>query len=383
MGKVKILHVVKDDKFFDSVFNLFELQDGLENKAVLEVKNIDTYKFAYIKNIDKVQLVKSLKEIFKEDTYNVLFFHSLPVNMYKYFKFIPQDKIIIWWAWGYDIYHSVKGMKPIIPVQLYKPKTNSFLKQEDKKIINIIKRIIKLSIISHYYKKQRKNVLKRVDYFQPVLSFEYQLMCNIKGFRAKEFYYPLHFSYRDIEVQDKLVNGNIFIGHSLSPNNNHLDVWYDIKQYIPKNRKVVIPISYGNNKRLASELLNQIQSKELNILFLREFLPINEYNELLNEASYAVYGVMRQEAIGNIYHCLRNRIKVFLYKGSLVYKFLVENGYVVFSIEDMDENSFSIPLSIDEHEQNIQAYNKEIEYKRNVSQKAFDEIIFRVENLNI
>lgn len=383
MGKIRILHIAKDDKFFDEVFHSFELQDRLENKAVLEVKNVENYKFTYIKKLDRVQVVKTLKEILKTGCYDVLFFHSLPVDKYKYFKFIPKEKIVIWWAWGYDIYHSVNGMKPIIPIQLHKPKTRSFLMQEDRKIITIIKRLIKLSIISRYYEKQRRNVIKRVDYFQPVLPLEYKLMCNIKNFRAKEFYYPSCFSYKEVEVQDKLVNGNIFIGHSLSPNNNNLDVWYDIKQYIPKNRKVVIPISYGNNKRLASELLNQIQSKELNILFLREFLPINEYNELLNEASYAVYGVMRQEAMGNIYHCLRNRIKVFLYKGSLVYKFLVENGYVVFSIEDMDENSFNIPLSINEHEQNIKAYKKQSEYIRNVSQNAFEEIIFRVENLNI
>lgn len=383
--KIKILHIIKDDKFFDSVIKLFESDSRLDNKSILPVQEKENYIFRRIRNTDIVELVNisSLKNVFKNKEYDVIFFHSLPIQLYKYIPLINEDIIVIWWAWGYDIYNSAKGMSPIIPMQLYKPKTKLFLMSINKGVITFVKKIISECIISYYYNKLRDKVLERIDYFQPVLPLEYELMCNVKGFKAKEFYYPSSFSYRNIEIPEKIVDGNIFLGHSLSPNNNHLDVWCDIKRYIPNNRNVIIPISYGSNKQLASELLNKIQSKKCNIVFLKDFLTINEYIQLLNEASYAVYGIIRQEAMGNIYHCLRSRIKVFLYKDSLVYRFLKNNGYVVYAIEDINENSFNEPLSLNEHEQNIQAYKKQSEYINLTSQKALDEIIYLVKKSKI
>ena len=55
---------------------------------------------------------------------------------------------------------------------------------------------------------------------------------------------------------------------------------------------------------------------------------------MFSSITHAVFGVMRQQSMGNIFICLASGIKVFLYKDSIVYRYLINEGYVVFTIDD-------------------------------------------------
>ena len=68
-------------------------------------------------------------------------------------------------------------------------------------------------------------------------------------------------------------------------------------------------------------------------------------------------------------------MKVFLYRDSMVYRFLKENGYVVFAIEDIDENSFTHALTQDQIHKNSIAFEKEKQYIDNIRENAFEMII--------
>ena len=373
MDKLRFLHIVKDDKFFDSVFSYFEQVESLENEAVLLVKNADEYRFKLIKKTEKVQLVdkRGLKMIMQEGLYDVVFFHSLPFYLYKFMPFIPENKKIIWWCWGYDIYDSVKGMAPIVDVPLYKPLTQNLVKKRK----NLIKSIIKKLFLAPYYSVLRHQVIPCIDYFQPVIPLEYQLMLSVKGFRAKEFYYPNCFSNYSNQIDcTKQIDGGILIGNSPTLSNNHLDVWLSAKKFIPADRKIIIPLNYPGCDDIANEISQKIHSEKHELVFLRHFLPREEYFKMIENCSYAIFGVMRQQAMGNINYCLNHGLKVFLYRDSLVYRFLKENGYVVFAIEDIDKNSFLQPLSKTEIAKNALAFIKEKEYIDGIQDNVFREL---------
>lgn len=77
---------------------------------------------------------------------------------------------------------------------------------------------------------------------------------------------------------------------------------------------------------------------------------------MIKSCSYAVFGSLRQHAIGNINLCLRYGIKVFLYKDGITYKQLTKDGYHVFTIDfHLNEHELSKPLLKEQiiHNQNI------------------------------
>ena len=381
--KIKVLHIIKDDKFYDCVINAFESDERFENRSVLFV-NSSEYEFFLIKQTEKVELLwtkKMLKECLQSSDYDVIFFHSLSVEKYWYFHFIPNNKIVIWWGWGFDLYSSEYGMNPLIPIDLYKPETKQLMdsiKQSGLK--RKLKGCIRDIFWRPYYESLRRKVIARIDYFQPVIPFEYQLMKEVDGFQAKEFYYPRCFtSYYAETGCIKNENGGILIGNSATYTNNHLDVWTDIRKYVPSYRNIIIPVNYGV-QRYADHLSKEIKSKSHHIHIIREFMPRDEYFKLIDGCSYAVFGVLRQQAMGNIYHCLYQGVKVFLYRDSLVYRFLKEWGYVVFAIEDIDEFSFSTPLSLNELEKNAKAFEHQRNYVANVRENANNEILNRITN---
>lgn len=376
MTKYRILHITKDDKFFDGVYNAFETDERLENKAVLEVNQVEGYQFRRIKNGERIRLVDrtGMKAVLKLGEYDAVFFYSLSMPQYDYFRWIPKDKKVIWWCWGYELYENSDGTTPLIRIPLYQPLTEA-LRQVLNSDAHGWKHFIKVHLLRHIRDHKRAGIIRRIDYFQPVIPLEYQLMHKVKGFRAKEFYYPLCFTNKDVDFAIKhLTDGSVLMGNSASETNNHLDAWDKIKDYIPTNRKIVFPLNYGHMD-YADAICNRIISNNHELLFLRDFLPCDDYWQLIDSCSYAVFGVMRQQAMGNILHCLTKGIKVFLYRDSLVYRFLKEWGYAVYAIEDIDEQSFKTTLTEAELLQNAKAFAKEAEYIMSVREMAFREII--------
>ena len=140
-----------------------------------------------------------------------------------------------------------------------------------------------------------------------------------------------------------------------------------------------MPLSYGNDEYKKWLLDNIDESDTIPIL---DFMPSEDYYKILDSCSYAVFGTIRQQALGNINYAISKGIKVFLYKDSVVYKNNIELGFVVYAIEDMDKASLSTPLSLEEIEQNIKALERERNRRMRIYQSCVKEIEDRIRRNN-
>lgn len=370
--KVRFLHICRDDKFLRGVITRFpSMSDMISSEFIILKGSSKPLKYIDENDLTVFTNRKSFRSKLKEGGYDVVYFHSLPPNNYWMINSIPKDKIIIWWSWGYDIYNGgIWGWKSFINIDLIKPETKKIQNQSR----SLVRKVLLFFIMLYYEiygRLTRPKVLNRIDYFRPVLPVEYDMMKMIREFKAKE-YYPLLFgpSYH-VKLDEKESEGWVIIGNSASAFNNHADVWKIINKYLPKNRSVIVPLSYGT-LRYAKKVKEVITGN--NVRFLDAFLPKDEYFNIMNHCSYAVYGSIRQHAMGNIHHALSEGIKVFLFKNSIVYRSLKDMGFAVYAIEDIDYNSFLVPLSKAELAQNEMAYDKWREHVSYVKTKAMREI---------
>lgn len=376
MKKIRVLHIVKDDKFIDGPLSHFEDDGRFENFVVMIVDSPD-YKCKFIKNQEKIKFLynkRLVKEELQKDDYDAIFFYSL--TDYRIFNYIPQKKIVIWWAWGYDIY----GYDRFLDISLYKPLTKQYIANKESiygRIINFFKSNKIYLLLRDGY---REKALKRIDYFQPVIHSEYLLMQKIIGFRAQEFYYP---NSRNFALQlnvKKNANGSIMIGNSATATNNHLDIWERINNFIPIESEVFIPINYGD-MNYAMDIEDVISKSNQNVKFLKSFIPSVDYFRMLDSCSYAIYGVLRQQAMGNIFRCLSKGVKVFFYKESLPYKYFKDLGCDVFAIEEITEDSFRIPLTAEQVLKNQRCLNQECKMVKEISENAILEIQKRLKKV--
>ncbi len=359
---ITILHIFVDDKFPKGVYGRYQKEGSTNNLcAILQNGNVE---FKYVGDIEGLNVLSGKRQIrsfLKETHYDVVFFHSLPVESWSYVQYIPKDKIIIWWAWGYDLYDLPYGLKPFIKVELYKPLTRKVL---DSYYMHRL-RLLFNSYKYLYYANKRKKILKRIDYFQPITSIEYKLMFQNNCFRAKEYYHASSFQSSDRELKVRNDNGDVLFCNSAQPTNNHLDVADTINRIDLGNRDVFIPVSYGSD-RYKDVLKSKLMIKGANLVFLESFLAKDEYYNMISKCSYFVSGVMRQQSMGNISYCLLNGIKVFLYKDSLPYQYLKEGGYYVYAIEEINENSFNTALTLNEAKLNRELMEKEAERRKQI-----------------
>lgn len=373
--KIKVVHIIRDQKFSEGTVKHFEDDGRFENECILVTKS-PNYFFKYIKEPNKVKLLYSkqmVKEYLRSD-YDVIFFHSL--LDYHLFNYIPDDKVVIWWIWGDDLY----GRDRFIDIALYKPLTHKYLNTQCHTLVAIIRELLKsVPFLLDLKHGSRKRAIKRIDYVQPIVHYEFELLSRINGFHAKEFYYPgSRGTYFNYDVEHKQHNGKIIIGNSASLTNNHLDVCNSIEPYIPSSSEVIIPISYGDMNY--AQVIESSIKLNGNVKFLKDYMPIDAYNSLLVSCSYAVYGVIRQQAQGNIYRCLASGVKVFLYKDSILFHYLTELGCVIYAIEDINELSFREPLSVEDAKKNQLALSKEYDMVEKVREQSIAELQYRLLN---
>lgn len=379
MEKIRFLHVVKDDKFNTHIKISFNANESISSEYIYYCWR---KQLRYLDKEEDVSLYYESKDFIRrlqKDDYDVLYLHSLHFSIMRFLKYVPSDKIVIWWAWGSDIYDGqLLGLRSYVHIETLKPIT--------KRVVNggVSKRRLKyfltkmlFSVPFAYYRRQ---ALKRIDYFQPVIDIDYDLMKQFTTLRAQE-YYPVNWSnfYTGTEnCEEKDPKGNVLLGNSASPSNNHLDAWEGVKEFIPEDKLVILPLSYGAMD-YARKVKATMKDDRHSFRFLDSFLPFEEYSALIQHCSYAVYGSIRQHAMGNIYNALRSGLKVFLFKDSYIYQYLVQRGFVVFAIDDVNAESFYKPLSREEHMKNLDAMKCEILEYREKAKSAMDSIIKRVE----
>ena len=74
---------------------------------------------------------------------------------------------------------------------------------------------------------------------------------------------------------------------------------------------------------------------------------------------FAIFGNIRQEAIGNITKSLSRGVKVFLWKDSIAYKQFVKDGFYIYTIDnDLNEEALKVPLSYEAALHNMSLINK-------------------------
>lgn len=376
MRKKCFLHLGYDNKFYSGSIKSYNNIDGITNRFFVykekpkgPLKYLKGYE-SLITCCEKTQLINEIRM----GDYDVFIIHSLSFHCWDIFKGIPKDKIVVWQSYGFDIYSPGPfGIDyKLIQIDSLLPITKKVFK-ESRTLLLSIKYYFAYIILNFRWRRLGRKIVERVNYFQPVFHLEYELLSKLPYFKAKE-YYPPQFNPRwgdfsEEPKQDRM--GAIQLCNSAGEYGNHLDVWEIVKKFISTQQEVIIPLSYGD-KGYASYVRTIVKDDHDKTTILEDFIPREDYFEMMNRSTYFVHGALRQHAMANVYNAIAAGRKVFLFKSSLIYRHLTDIGCLVFPIEEINSKSFQTPLTVEEHNRNIDALKNMI--KQRQDNRSFQEL---------
>lgn len=344
-------HLVNDEKFIKYAFESFSKLDKVDNKYICVT---DKDKFHHIDfNCDIItnQDLKTSQFVDVLNKSDLIIIHFLDT---KYYDLLSNKKLltkVLWIGWGGDYYWMIDTLKGF---NIYKPHT--------KKLYNATKRFRFLnntfSLLKKISRFNRIKIINRIDYFAPVLIDDYELIIkNNNGFKPKYF----SWNYGNLEdnyikgLEDFQVSGSdIMIGNSATMTNNHLDILLSLKGIAFENRKIIIPLNYGdlNYGKLISDKANDLFGD--NVEIINDYLPYDKYLDLVKNCNNVFMGHIRQQALGNIITLLYFGSKIFFFKESVTYKFLINSNIKVYLIEDFVKNPSDFGFNFSPEELNNQ-----------------------------
>ncbi len=368
-----ILHIAPDEKFINSIHWQFEKIFPEENKYFVFLTG-KTEELKYVKVKKNVNIIrdddKSLQLVLAElKNCKLAVLHGL-----KYF----QSRIVLnlnfkikllWCFWGGEIYDNPNALG----LQMIGIKTKqrfvktSFIEELKKRVKPLYYFLRKRTLIPD---DSILKAAKKVEYIGIVHKEEIQFLkehnfIDSSAEHVQMTYYPLEFIFRGIE-NISISGNNILLGNSASLTNNHLEALEILGQFNIEERKIVMPLSYGD-KKYAKEI-NQIGVKLFpkNFEPINSFMPLEVYNHRLSQCNIVIMNHYRQQAVGNIVAMLWMGAKVFLNETNTFYLFLVRIGVHVFSIKnDLRPENKTIfdRLTDDEISQNRKILTKHLSFE--------------------
>ena len=342
-----ILHLLLDEKFSDYVVNQFATKEMQSDFALVSdslimnhFHHIDVVPFYNYHSEDDLR--KLLKII---SNYNAIVFHGLFAPWQEWLlNNWPNNVKIAWSCWGGELYDqpalAQAYLKPLSKcAEWYYCKTHMRRRMESA------------------FPKQ---LLAKSDYCLSCVTEEYDIAKAYLQTDLKHLWY----SYYSIdETLGTLINNscsgnNIFVGNSATIENNHLETMLKLKRVGIGDRKVIMPLSYGE------PWVRNMCMKVGSILFgdrlapLIEFIPRDEYNKMMLNSCVMIQPHLREQAHGNIVTGLWLGMRVYLSEKGIDYKHFKSIGCNVYSIEHdlcrSNPNVFA-PMS----EEDV-AYNRQI-----------------------
>ena len=346
--KIKIFHIVTDEKFIKSStkFNseMFDNQTFYVGHSTPEHVNTTCFHPSR-KNIRAILAVCNANSC-------IVVFHGLDVIKAYIANRLNRNTLVLWRFFGSELYGKNK-------TEFYSIKTISVLNAQSQDVQVKLSKLWKKIHLWCKWGFQYKNELQRFrpHYILCTSEEEYSFISEKYNHIPKLIIIPFTPLVQSLPEWDKK-EGLIIIGNSRSPYNNHTDI-IDIIQSarFRKEFKYILPYNYGNEMRYAKKIKEHFP-KELEVLFLENFLPRIEYDSLFKRAKIIVINSYRQHAFGNVVMALYMGVNVYLNTRNPIYHFLKRNNIVVFSIEEFEHhiNSGAFPDGANVAAQNYNSF---------------------------
>lgn len=338
---MKLIHLALDEKFINSAYWLFEKSYPNSNYFFITIPE-DQKELEYVDLEENIFIIKSKKEklnlINSVSNYDLIVFHGMfPQNSYYLNRIKKRPNLkILWIFFGGEIHDN--------PLTKFKvPYGNETLKlihpNVFRRLIHKVNKLL-LPYYINFISAEFNSILtavKKVDYLGVIMKEEYDLLIKREIIKLNSnwfnfSYYPIEFIFKG--MKDSFVNGNnIMIGNSATPSNNHAEVLIKLKEIGIQSQKIFIPLSYGDKiyankvKRFAN-----FNFKD-QVFYLDNFLPLHDYNKIVQNCGFVIMNHSRQQAVGNIFSSLWLGAKLFMKEESTVFKYLKRINILVFSIE--------------------------------------------------
>lgn len=337
---MNIIHCIGDEKFIDGVIEVFDRFQGTHtNRYVFFPENKVGKTFQFLKHhADQVVTVDRHKALsyIHEMPCDVMVMHNISTFPVEDMAKIDRRIKVVWLAWGYDLYASIKGHCPFIPITQYRPLTQQALDRDWFNRIRMFAKRTRWHLLS--YGRMLEEGVARVDYFSGVIPWEYDMMTRNSFFHARQAdftYFSLKPESADEHEQSVNTNGNILLGNSAGNTNNHIDVLEQLSHYDLGGRKVYVPLSYAGRKHYIREVI-KAGRKYMGDHFvpMNTFIPLPEYQKIIASCGYAIFAIERQQALSNIWMAIDNGLTIFLSSSSPLFQHLRQQGYHLFTTQD-------------------------------------------------
>ena len=346
-----LLHLLNDEKFTESHIDIFENVNPDNNLFLIgyledggSFKHVDSLK-------EKVVTAKYFSDEYFEKIgelggYEAVIINGLSGPKENLIRKSSQDVNFVWNSWGYDY---VKLLRK----NLYSEKTKDLVTKLNADFEDVDwKRWVKKSPLIKIYRKLqfwrrriiKKKTFKKISYFSTVLPQEADILKEKLHLSAK--YVPFNYGHTALLIRQNESHSlsrdknNILCGNSANPTNNHIDIFDKLGKIELGNRKIITPLSYPGRKEYVARI-TKLGKQKLGENFqpLYEFIPFQEYFELLTSCAVGIFNHNRQQGGGNINLLLWLGAKVFISEKNLYYDFYNQKSAAVFSFENDWTNS--------------------------------------------
>lgn len=358
----RYLHLLHNRTFHENLKRLF--RDEEQHQIII---NGDSWSLPEEKKISRQAVMDHI------DRCEVLFIHFLDYEKAYLVNRISNKKKIVWFFWGGDGYRLGKFTNDFLLPKTKKTRlllsTRYFFNGGWKDLIKII-----TGPLYDYLPPNHEvfKALKKVDVIVPIVPRDYENLASRYNLSARMH----HLNYvNDVFASNPVVTHggyerNLLLGNSARYSNNHIEFIDKIKVQDLGDRRVIIPLGYGDDhyRSYVSTYAKKMLGDRVTIL--KRFLPLDEYRQIFDSCDTIVMNHCRQQALGNILMAIWFEKTVYMNTRSGLYEYLAERN---FNILDIGTYEVGKTLSADQKESNKQLMKKF--YNPDLQQRRFSELL--------
>lgn len=314
--KKTIVHITLDEKWIPGYVNFMKKYMTLYNHIFI----IESNRYIKFDNNDNVYFLNNFRSIYTNKQLSAMLELA--------------DKIIITGLFNINLYYS------LMPTNIFKKTYIHFwggdfycLRKKNHGMSAWIDRITRVMCI------------KRCAGIILLLESEYEVFREICGLDKLHFVAEMPEAIEDINIclddsmqlPVEIIKNRlcILVGNSATEENQHIDIFYTIRDCLEEEYELYVPLSYGNIEYRETVIQTGQELFGDHFHAIVDYLSEPVYINLLNAMDVGIFNNNRQQAMGNIGILLQLGKTVYIRNNTSMYSHYVHQGVFIRDIQEI------------------------------------------------